>query len=313
MYIHGKKQADNTYPRINFQTTNQNLIMDLSSPLAIYDLELEVTMGKGLVFSGNGYPLTIGENITCVNAGSAAEATAGTHSKFMLFGGQFNAGSSAPMNLQPKAMVNIMSGDWENVYGDGNAAGTLVNTEINLLGGHVYNLMSMHPEKGTTGNGVCNIYGGIVDTYKGHAIRDNQFDIANFYNGAESGVTSMTNSFAENATFVNAGVINKLTGTAPTLFQLADYDFTPEPPTFDDENGENGDDGEFEEEEIPSGSNTEKPETNTPETNAPATNAPETNTDTTEESGCGSVIGAGALVIAAVLGTAVAVGKKKEQ
>ncbi len=308
VYLHGVAQSDGGYSRINFACPKP-VVLELSSPLAVYDIELERDLGTALVFSANAYPLTIGENVTCVNAGTQAQATAKTHSKFMIFGGQFNASSSAPLSLTPKVMVNVMSGAWAQIYGDGNAAGAIVGTEINLLGGHAYELYSMHPEKGTTGDGVCNIYGGTVTTYKGHALRENQHDIANFYNGAESGVETMTNSLSADSNAVIPATINKLTGTAPTFFALAHHDLTPEPPTFDDENGD-GD--EFEEEDIPSGSNTEKPETDAPTTNAPTTNAPETEAPA-EEKGCGGVVGASALVVAAVLGTAVAVGKKKEQ
>ena len=51
---------------------------------------------------------------------------------------------------------------------------------------------------------------------------------------------------------------------------------------------------------------TKAPETKAPETNAPDTEAP-------EKKGCGGVIGAGTLIIAAVMGAAVVAGRKKEQ
>lgn len=306
VYLHGVAQNDGGYSKIKF-TCPKPVIFELSSPLAVYDIELERDLGTAWVFSCNSYPITIGENVNTLNAGTQAQASAKTHSKFMIFGGRFNAASSAPASLTPKNIVSVMSGTWAQVYGDGNAAGTMVNTEVNILGGHIYELYSMHPEKGTTGDGVCNIYGGTVTAYKGHALRDNQHDIANFYNGAESGVETMTNSLATDSNAVIPATINKLTGTVPTFFELAHHDLTPEaPPAFDDEPGD-----EFVEEQIPS--NTDTPETNAPETNSPTPNAPETSAVGEEKSGCGSAIGAGALVVAAVLGTAVAVGKKKEQ
>lgn len=53
-------------------------------------------------------------------------------------------------------------------------------------------------------------------------------------------------------------------------------------------------------------------ETDAPETKAPETKAPETEEAVEDESGCGSVIGGGAVALVAVIGSAVVFGKKKE-
>ena len=53
-------------------------------------------------------------------------------------------------------------------------------------------------------------------------------------------------------------------------------------------------------------------ETDAPETKAPETKAPETEETVEDEGGCGSVIGGGAVALVAVIGSAVVLGKKKE-
>ena len=58
---------------------------------------------------------------------------------------------------------------------------------------------------------------------------------------------------------------------------------------------------------------TNAPETNAPETNAPETNAPETNAPANEEkSGCGSVVGIGAVAVLAIVGAACTMRKKED-
>ncbi|MBQ3014082.1 MAG: hypothetical protein IJD75_02935, partial [Clostridia bacterium] len=58
---------------------------------------------------------------------------------------------------------------------------------------------------------------------------------------------------------------------------------------------------------------TSAPETNAPETNAPETNAPETNAPANEEkSGCGSVVGIGAVAVLAIVGAACTMRKKED-
>lgn len=302
VYLHGEKKADNTYPRLKFVMNKKVLRWEMSSPFAIYDIELETDLGAAFVFSGNSYPLTIGENVTCVNAGTTAEATAGTHSKFMLFGGQFNASTSAPVSTQTTPVLSVMSGTWAEVWADGNAKADAKDPVLNFLGGIGHEVKPVHTDKGTNGTVTANIWGGTITRLAGFESQGITH-VLNLYNGVESNITTMANAYAEGG----AATVNKLTGTAPTFFELAECKLTPPaPPVFDDDTA--ADDGE-ETTATPT-----KPSTDTKApgttTKAPETTAPDPDK---EKKGCSSFVGGmGILAVAAVVGTAVAVCTKKK-
>lgn len=282
VYLHGEKQADNTYPRLKFDMNKKVLRWEMSSPFAIYDIELETDLGAAFVFSGNSYPLTIGENVTCVNAGTAAEATAGTHSKFMLFGGQFNAGTSAPASTQTTPVLSVMSGTWAEVWADGNAVANAKDPVLNFLGGIGHEVKPAHSDKGTKGTVTANIWGGTITKLAGYGgAAHGLTHILNLYNGVESNITTMTNSYAEGG----EATVNKLTGTAPTFFELAECKLTPPaPPVFDDDTTADTGDETTATPTKPNDTDTKAPGTTT---KAPETTAPDKDA---EKKGCSSFV-----------------------
>ena len=311
IYIHGKKQADNSFPTVNVQmgirTSNGNqyaTCIELASPLAIYDLGIK-TNGT-LVFSANAFPLTIGENFDNSQC-----------PKTIVDGGQFNATNSSLKSTNSTPVVNIMSGTYSEVYADDNNGSGHKDMKINVLGGTFEKLYCWHGGKGHSGDIVINIYGGTITKISIPGFNAAELELGvtctmNFYGNIFDSVKTDANpngtiEWAGNGRDGNAdngeATINKnLTGTAPTFYELAHYDWSEEEkkePELD-----------LDDEPI-----VEAPADTDAETKAPETKAPETTEADTEaeESGCGSIIGAGALVLVAVAGTAVAVGKKKEQ
>lgn len=304
VYLHGKKQADNTFPDLLFKTGGAAAIFELAGPFAIYDLGIGMVEEQNIWISANGYPLTIGENVTTVMQGTKVANITG--------GRQDNGTSGVLRAADAECVVTIFSGVWGQIYG-GSFAKDSVQTGgavLNMIGGQANLVRGARDGSKVTGEVVINFYGGEVvqawNTYTGigsHAA-EGRTNILNIYNNSMSDATkaNLGGVYAADVT-ENAGTVNNVTGTAPEFFTISAYDFAPPaPPTFEDDPdlGVNGDD------------DLEPNDTKASETKAPETKAPETEAPAEEEKGCGGVIGASALVIAAVMGTAVVLGKKRE-
>lgn len=320
VYLHGEKQADGSYPRLKFVMNKKILRWEMSSPFAIYDIELETDLGAAMVFVGNCYRLTIGENVTCVNAGTAAEAGKGTHSKFMIFGAQFNISTSAPLCTEAQSpFVSVMSGNWAEVWADGNAKSNWIvkNPTLNFLGGVGHEVKPCHADKETQGTVTANIWGGQITKLSGYGGSAAKLShVLNLYNGAEAGIETMSSAYTEAGTSsTEPATINKLTGTAPTFYELAECKLTPpKPPVFEDEDTQPSGGNSGNETEVPTASNNPT-DTKAPDTSKETAGATDKPGNTDEKKGCSSFIATtGIFAMAVLAGTAVAVcTKKKEQ
>ena len=294
VYIHGKAKPDGTFPTLLFNTTKAPII-ELAGPLAIYDLGLGTVIKCNLWISANGYPITIGQNVTKV------QAAGGT---LNITGGQQNASASGMMNTQTAPKVSIFSGTWGSVYAASLDKATRSNgAELNIIDG-TYNSIYGFREGGTALGGVTiNYYGGTTKIDLISYAKDGVVNTLNVYNECMNDETkaALKGVFAAGGD----GTINNVTGTAPDFWTVSACTITPpEPPTFEDDPSLGdiptlGDDTNPPADTGNAGNDTKAPET---ETEAPA-----------EEKGCGGVVGASTLVIATVMGTAVVVGKKREE
>ena len=303
VYLHGKMQADNSYPTLLFKTNGAAPIIELAGPFAIYDLGIGASEEQNLWISANAYPLTIGNNVTTVMQGTKVANITG--------GRQDNGKSGVLRAADAECVVTIFSGVWGQIYGGSFAKDTVQTggATVNMLGGQANLIRGARDGSKVTGEVVINFYGGEVvqawNTYTGigsHAA-EGRTNILNVYNNSMSDATkaNLGGVYAADVT-EGAGTVNNVTGTAPEFFTISAYDFVPPaPPTFEDDPdlGLNDDEDKKDETETKATETTAAPETTEAETEA-------------EESGCGSVIGAGAIAIVAVTGAALVVGKKKE-
>lgn len=303
VYLHGKKQANNSYPTLLFKTNGAAAIFELSGPFAIYDLGIGVAEEQNLWISANAYPLTIGNNVTTVMQGTKVANITG--------GKQDNGKSGVLRAADAECVVTIYSGVWGQIYGGSFAKDTVQTggATVNMIGGQANLIRGARDGSKITGEVVINFWGGEVvkewNTYTGigsHAA-EGRTNILNVYNNSMSDATkaNLGGVYAADVT-EGAGTVNNVTGTAPEFFTISAYDFAPPaPPTFEDDPdlGLNDDEDKKDETETKATETTAAPETTEAETEA-------------EESGCGSVIGAGALAIVSVTGAALVVGKKKE-
>ena len=304
VYLHGKKKADNTYPTLLFKTNAAAPILELAGPFAIYDLGIGASEKQNLWISANAYPLTIGENVTTVMQDTKVAN---------ITGGKQDAGKSGVLrSAEAQCVITVYSGVWGQIYGGSFAKDTVQTggAVVNMLGGQANLVRGARDASKVTGEVVINFWGGEIvkewNTYTGigsHAA-EGRTNILNIYNSSMSDATkaNLGGVYAADVT-EGAGTVNNLTGTAPDFFTISAYNFTPSaPPTFEEDpdlSVGDEDDDKKEETETKAEQTTKAPETSEAETEAP-------------KGGCGNVVGASALVIAAVVGTAAVVGKKKE-
>lgn len=318
IYVHGKRKVDGSYPKLMFSTGGEvATILELASPLAFYDIGLgQVANNKTIWISANGYPLTIGENVTTyMEEGQAINIT----------GGRFNSSKSGVFRAPAEAsIVSVYSGVWGQIYGGSYDKNTVQTggATVNMISGSAAAVHAVRKDSKVTGTATINFYGGSVtgilnrndatmptskDPYKGTGsfAAEGRTNVLNVYNNSMDETTKANLV----GVFFGEGALAPvaLTGTAPDFWTLSAYSYAAEePPTFEDDPdlGVNGDDN--------GDDDLEPNDTKAPETKAPETKAPETEAPAEEEKGCGGVIGASALVIAAVMGTAVVLGKKRE-
>ena len=306
VYIHGKQKPDGTYPSLLFDTSSTGKApgVEMAGPIAIYDLGLGTVVKCNLWLSANGYPITIGENV------SRVQANGGT---INITGGQQDVTNSGMMSTQTTPQVTVFSGVWGTIYGGSLATATPISDGIvvNIIGGGPHTSIYGYRENGqVTGNVTINFYGGTVKTRVISYEKDGVINTLNVYNDCMDDATKATvqGVFAAGG----SGTVNNVTGTAPDFWTVSACTITPPaPPTFEDDPAL-GDDPTLGEDPNAGGEENNATDTKAPETNAPETNAPETEAPA-EEKGCGGVIGASALVIAAVVAGAAIVGKKREE
>lgn len=305
IYIHGKQKADNTYPTVLFDSTStaKAPILELGSPLAIYDLGIGTVNSVNLWISANGYPITIGENVTRVQPGKSLNICAG----------QQNAASSGLMNTETSSVVNIFSGTWGDIYGASMVTSPAHNgANVNFFGGTIRTIYGYKENGNVSGDVKINVWGGTVSSKITSFAKEGVTNTLNIYNDcidAETKATILQGVFAEGGT----GTVNSLTGTAPDFWTVSACTITPPaPPTFEDDPTLGDDPTIGDDPNPPADTNNTDADTKAPETKAPETKAPETEAPA-EEKGCGGVVGASALVIATVMGAAVVVGKKREE
>ncbi len=306
VYIHGKKKADNTYPTLLFDTTSTGKapIIEMAGPLAVYDLGLGSVNKCNLWISTCGYPITIGENVTRVqeNGGS-----------INICGGQQDPANSGMMSTQTTSVVTVYSGKWGTICGGAWAKGTAqTDATINIIGGEFSSIYGFREGAAMTGNVTINFYGGIVGTRLISYEKENITNTLNVYNDCMDAATKATvqGVFAENG----SGTINNLTGAVPDFFTISKCIITPPaPPSFGDDPNQGGNDNT--DTDLPANTddnddtndaadtgNTKSPDmSEAPQSEAPA-----------ENGGCGSVIGASAFIVVVIMGTVIAVGKKRE-
>ncbi len=301
VYIHGKQKADKTYPSLQFKTAVNNpdkgtyyaAIIEFAGPVAIYDLGFGVSTKGNMWISTNAYPFSVGQNVSTVMGGGVAN----------ICGGQQDNKVSGLLNTNPElpSVINIYSGDWSQVYATSFNKGSVQakDATVNFMGGSINTLYTVRKDAIPTGTLTINYYGGTIGTSIAGYNAENRTNILNLYNGVmETTDAKLIDVFAADG----GGTVAAKSGDAPEFFTASMFDVTPiAPPTFeeDPDQGNTGNDN--------STSNKNEETTKAPQT----TKAPET-TAAAEEGGCGSVIGMSAVALVAVMGTALAIGKKKE-
>lgn len=328
IYVHGKKKPDNSYPKLIFDTKdNSATILELSSPLAIYDLTIGAcqkssSTGTSMWISANGYPLTIGNNVTTYGPdGSVPNIT----------GGRFNKKSSLTMRDATEAsVVNIYSGNWGQIYGGSYDKNTVQagGATVNMLGGSAACIHAARKDSNVTGTCTINFYGGTISSILSYNDTDDDANTnptsKDAYKGigsfAAEGRTNVFNVYADSVpqnitdnlvgVFYGEGAIAPTlkTGDAPDFWELSAYSFTEAAPPQFEEDPDLGNANTGNTDNTKNDDTDKNNETKTDDT----TEASEAEVE--EDGGCGSAIGGmGIALVVAALGTSVVVGKKKKQ
>ena len=325
VYIHGVKKADNSYTSLLFDAkAERSIILDLSSPLAIYDLTFGVvpyedddtSKNSSLWISANGYPLTIGNNVTVSTGTKAANICGGRQGSTCL-----------PIRSATEAnVVTIYSGVWAQIYGSSFDKNTTQSggAIINMIGGSADAVHAVRGAKNgeankSSGDFIINYYGGSLtgngktgfkamgsfnlDGYvRTHALNlyaELDESIKKDAVGEEAAVNNLIGVFA------GEGAIEPTvkTGAAPDFWEISNVSYEKKGEiTFEEEPDLSG----------PNKGNTDKNDS-TADTDSTDTTAATEAPVAEEQGGCGSAIGAGTLVIMAVVGSAAVIGKKKKQ
>lgn len=322
IYVHGKKKLDNSYPKLIFDAKgNSATVLELSGPLAIYDLTIgacqKSSTGTSMWISANGYPLTMGNNVTAYDhEGSVPNIT----------GGRFNKTSSLSMRDATEAsVVNIYSGNWGQIYGGSYDQKTVQTggATVNMMGGSAACIHAARTGSEVTGTCTINLYDGTIssvlnrndstqsvnkDPYKGIGsfAADGRTNVLNVY--ADSVPQNITDNLV--GVFYGEGAITPTlkTGDAPDFWELSAYSFTEAaPPQFEEDpdlgNANTGNTDNNKNDDAGKNNETKADDT---------TEASEAEVE--EDGGCGSAIGGmGIALVVAALGTSVVVGKKKKQ